>query len=94
MQMVELQETPSRVLFTEGDGAGMLCTDQLVPFQLSAKGTLLAVPTAVQEVDVGHETASIACSALPEDGLGAVCSDQLLPFQRSTRGLNLLSLAA
>jgi hypothetical protein len=34
----------------------MLCTDQLVPFQVSTKGDLLAVPTVVHEVDDGQET--------------------------------------
>jgi hypothetical protein len=68
-------------------GLGVVSTDQLVPFQPSAKVTVPVVeiklePTAVQAVADVHETPlSVLDSALV--GLGVVSIDQLAPFQRS-----------
>lgn len=86
-ELVELQEIPSRLLSTDGEGTGAVWIDQLVPFQRSTKGALLARPTVVQDVEEAQETLSIAISLPPVGGLGADCRDQEVPFQRSTRGL-------
>ena len=55
-QATELvQETPSRLLLAV-PGLGVVTTDQVDPFQVSASDPAVSDPTAMQKLEVGQET--------------------------------------
>jgi len=59
----DVHDTASRTLCVAPLGFGVVCTDQVVPFQFSAKvppENAASLPTAVQAVDDVHDTASSA----------------------------------
>ena len=72
----------------------LVCTDQLLPFQDSARvrSSLLALtylPTAMQAVDEVQETPRREVESVTPLGLGTLWIDQALPFQDSANGVVL-----
>ena len=83
---LEVQDTPSNLDSTVPIGRAV-CTFQLVPFQRSARGTVVSElfwknPTAVQFVADVQET-SVSEALWAPVGLGPVWILQVVPFQRS-----------
>ncbi len=84
---VEGQDTPLRVAVAAPVGLGVVCIDQLDPFQLSASvpspmEPMMELPTASHKVFEGHD-APLRLLRVAPAGLGEVWSDQLIPFQLS-----------
>ena len=84
--VLDVHDTPDRVLYVAPAGLGVPCTLQLVPFQCSANVTQTAPlkywPTAVQAVLDGHDTLE-RLLPVARAGLGMLCTVQLVPSQRS-----------
>jgi hypothetical protein len=87
--VVEVHDTPPKLLDVAPVGLGASWVDQLVPFQRSARALSLLAPiteepTAVQTVAELHE---IPLSLLDAEsaGLGVDWTDQLVPFQRNAK---------
>jgi hypothetical protein len=83
--VLDMHDTPLRVLLVVPVGLGVVWIDQLVPFQPSANVTsgpdpMLDHPTAVQAVLDVHDT---ELRLLYSTGGGVVWIDQLVPFHRS-----------
>src|SRR5664279_155130 len=85
--VLDVHDTPPRLLPVVPVGLGVVWIDQLVPFQRAANVTLVpellwSCPTAVQLVLDVHDTPLRLLEVAPV-GLGVVWTDQLVPFHRS-----------
>jgi hypothetical protein len=85
--VADVHETPLSSLPLAPGKFGVVWSDQLVPFQCSARVISLPMlstefPTAVHAMDDAHET---PLSMLAPFGFGVVWIDQVVPFQLSAR---------
>jgi len=95
---VDGHDTPNSALACAPFGFGVLCTDQLLPLQRSARVTVVPalfteLPTPVHTVLEAQATLTSWLDLAPL-GLGVLCTDQALPFQRSASVFRLPVLLA
>jgi hypothetical protein len=89
--VIDVHDTPNRVLSVAPAGSGVVWIDQRAPFHRSAKAVPEDDPTAVQAASDVHDTPDRALSV--SAGFGVVWIDQLTRFQRSANGKNVVAPA-